>query len=95
MQTVVNIPAPDTDAEDAVIARAIESERQWIAQALHDHLCQLLLGASFSAKALADGLKPGSTEAQHAAELARLINSAAQQTRKIVRDLEGGLLQAK
>ena len=66
---------------------AVADERQRIAQALHDHLCQHLLGAAFAAQALAHSLAPGSPPAVEAGELVRLMHSAVQQTRDIVRGL--------
>ena len=66
---------------------AVAKERQRIAQALHDHLCQHLLGAAFAARALANSLDPASPAAAEAGELARLMNAAVQQTRDIVRGL--------
>ena len=69
------------------LRQAAGRESRRIGQELHDHLCQHLLGAAFSAKALANHLDPTSPAAAEAGELARLINSAVQQTRDIVRGL--------
>jgi two-component system, LuxR family, sensor kinase FixL len=72
--------------ERAVLESA-EQERRRIGQELHDHLSQVLLGAAFGAKALADRLPPASAEAAAAEDLARLVNSAVQQMRDLVRGL--------
>lgn len=66
---------------------AAERESRRIGQELHDHLCQLLVGAAFSVKAVANGLPPGSEAALEMADLARLINSAGAQAREIARGL--------
>ena len=73
---------------------AADRESQRIGQELHDHLCQLLLGAAFSAKALAHTLDPASPAASEAEDLARLINSAVGQMREIVRGLNPADLDA-
>jgi signal transduction histidine kinase len=72
--------------ERAVLESA-EQERRRIGQELHNHLSQLLVGAAFGAKALADRLPAASPEAAAAEDLARLIHSAVQETRDIVRGL--------
>jgi signal transduction histidine kinase len=72
---------------ERALLEAAERESRRIGQELHDHLCQHLLGAAFSAKAVAMGLPsdlPASTELHH---LARLINSAVLQARDIARGL--------
>lgn len=72
---------------ERALLHSADRERQRIGQELHDHLCQHLLGAAFTAKALADGLTPASTAAIEAEEIARLLHAAVQQTRDIVRGL--------
>jgi PAS domain S-box-containing protein len=62
-------------------------ERKRIAQELHDHLCQHLVGAAFAAKALSISLPPSSEATAEADEVARLVNSAVQQVRNIARGL--------
>lgn len=86
--------------ERAVLAAA-EREQRRIGQELHDHLCQQLLGAAFSAKALAGELeREQSPHADELQELARLINDAVSQVRDISRGLHpveldsGGLMSA-
>jgi signal transduction histidine kinase len=64
-----------------------ERENRRIGQELHDHLCQVLLGAAFAAKAVALNVPPGSPAAAELGDLVRLISSAAQQTRDIARSL--------
>ena len=71
-----------------------DRESRRLGQELHDHLCQHLLGAAFSAKALAHTLEPASPAAIEADELARLINSAVVQMREIVRGLNPADLAA-
>lgn len=72
---------------ERALLEATERESRRIGQELHDHLCQHLLGAAFSAKAVAIGLPPESTVAEELSELARSINSAVQQARDIARGL--------
>lgn len=73
--------------ERAVLAAA-EREQRRIGQELHDHLCQQLLGAAFSAKALAGELeRDKSPHADELQELAKLINEAVSQVRDISRGL--------
>lgn len=78
-------------AEQQFLERAFlecgERESRRIGQELHDHLCQILLGAAFAAKVLSQTLPPESSAAADAAELARLVNSAVQQARDIARGL--------
>jgi signal transduction histidine kinase len=64
-----------------------ERENRRIGQELHDHLCQVLVGAAFAAKAVALDLPPSSVAATDLDNLVRLISSAAQQTRDIARNL--------
>jgi signal transduction histidine kinase len=64
-----------------------ERENRRIGQELHDHLCQVLVGAAFAAKAVSLNLPPSSPAAAELDELVRLISSAAQQTRDIARSL--------
>lgn len=64
-----------------------ERESQRLAQRLHDDLCQVLLGATFSAKALAQRLPPESPVAADLDDLVRLINSAVEAARCVMRDL--------
>lgn len=74
---------------EEALFHAIEKEQRRLGQELHDHLCQHLLGAAFSAKALAGGLdKDNSPRASQLHELARLINDAVCQVRDISRGLE-------
>ncbi len=65
---------------------AAEREQRRIGQELHDHLCQQLLGAAFSATAIADT----ATDARAAGQLrdlAHLINDAVKQVRELCRGL--------
>jgi len=84
----------DRKTLDLAVREAVERERRRIAQELHDHLSQLLLGAAFGAKALADRLPVASPEAVDAEDLARLINATVQQTRNIVFGLNPANLDA-
>jgi signal transduction histidine kinase len=72
----------------AAVVQAADRERRLIAQEVHDHLCQQLLGAAFSAKAIATGLSKSSSAAAQLEELAALINSAVRETREIARRLD-------
>jgi len=72
---------------ERALLEAAERESRHIGQELHDHLCQHLLGAAFSAKAVAMGLPADSATSAELHHLARLINSAVQQTRDIARGL--------
>jgi len=72
---------------ERAVRESAEQERRRIGQQLHNHLSQLLVGAAFGAKALADRLPAASPEAAAAQDLARLINSAVNETRVIVRGL--------
>ena len=64
-----------------------ERESVRIGQELHDHLCQVLLGAAFGAKAMAQSLPAGSPAAVDLDDLVRLITSAVELTRDIARGL--------
>lgn len=79
---------------ERALLESADRESRRIGQELHDHLCQHLLGAAFSAKALANSLDPASPLAIEAHELARLINSAVVQIREIVRGLNPAELDA-
>lgn len=68
-------------------AGGAERERRRIGQALHDDLCQQLLGAALAAKVLGSRLAPGSPLATDADALAELINSAVRQARDTVQQL--------
>jgi signal transduction histidine kinase len=72
-------------ALSATVIRAVDRERRLMAREAHNDLCQQLLGAAFSAKALASDLQSGSPAIGKLEDLARLINAAAQE----VRDLTG------
>ncbi len=72
---------------ERALLEATERESRRIGQELHDHLCQHLLGAAFSTKAIATGLPADSETATELDALARLINSAVQQARDIARGL--------
>jgi PAS domain S-box-containing protein len=72
---------------ESAVLEAGDRENRRIGQALHDQLCQLLLGAAFSAKALANRMPALSTTASEVADLARLVNSAVQQVREVARGL--------
>ena len=74
---------------DRALREGAERERRRIGQELHDHLCQHLLGAAFSAKALAAQMTPLSPAAADLEALARLINSAVHLTREVAAGLEG------
>ena len=94
------LPVNEREFLERAFLESAERESRRIGQELHDHLCQLLLGAAFSAKALAHSLDPASPAAGEAEALARLINSAVVQMREIVRGLDpadldaGGLREA-
>jgi PAS domain S-box-containing protein len=85
---------------ERALLEATERESRRIGQELHDHLCQHLLGAAFSSKAISTGLPADLPAAAELNDLARLINSAVQQTRDIARGLNpveldsGGLMAA-
>jgi hypothetical protein len=65
-----------------------EREQRRIGQELHDHLCQQLLGAAFSAQALSRDLRrDGAPQAERAEGLARLINDAVLQARNMARGI--------
>src|SRR5258708_4965676 len=64
-----------------------ERENRRIGQELHDHLCQVLVGAAFAAHAVSPDLPPSSAAAAELDGLVRLISCAAQQTREIARSL--------
>jgi len=72
---------------ERALLEAAERESRRIGQELHDHLCQHLLGAAFSAKAVAMGLAAETPASTALHDLAQLINSAVQQTREIARGL--------
>lgn len=73
---------------ERAVLDAAEREQRRIGQELHDHLCQQLLGAAFSAKALAGDLdREKSAHAEELHDLARLINDAVSQVRDISRGL--------
>ena len=85
--------APDLAVQKLIeraCREAVEDERRRIAQALHDDLCQNLLGAAFAVKAVADTLPSASSNAVALNLLARLVNAAVQQARDIVRGLNSG-----
>ena len=84
----------ERDFLERALLESADRESQRIGQELHDHLCQHLLGAAFSAKALAHTLDPASPAASEADGLARLINSAVVQMREIVRGLNPAELGA-
>ncbi len=72
---------------ERAVLEAAERESRRIGQELHDHLCQHLLGAAFSTKAMAMGLPSDSPVTAELHTLARLINSAVQQARDTARGL--------
>jgi PAS domain S-box-containing protein len=72
---------------ERALLEASERESRRIGQELHDNLCQHLLGAAFSAKAVAMSQPEDLPVSVELHELARLINSAVQQTRDIARGL--------
>lgn len=72
---------------ERAMLEATERESRRIGRELHDHLCQHLLGAAFSAKAMAMGQPRESPLSTELEALARLINSAVQQSRDIARGL--------
>jgi len=73
---------------EKALLEASEREQRRIGQELHDHLCQYLLGAAFSAKALAGALdRDHSEHAPKLHDLARLINDGVSQVRDISRGL--------
>jgi signal transduction histidine kinase len=86
-------PRADSSEEEALL-EAVDREGRRIGQELHDHLSQILLGAALSAKAMAMGLPRDSAMAAQVEDLARLINSAVQETRNAVRSLHPGQLDA-
>lgn len=74
---------------EQALLEAAEREQRRIGQELHDHLCQHLLGAAFSAKALAGDLdRENSPHAAELHDLARLINDAVTQVRDVSRGLQ-------
>jgi PAS domain S-box-containing protein len=78
----------ETKFLEKALLEAAEREQRRIGQDLHDHLCQHLLGAAFSAKALAGALdREQSCHAPQLHDLARLINEAVSQARDISRGL--------
>lgn len=78
----------ETKFLECALLEAAEREQRRIGQDLHDHLCQHLLGAAFSAKALAGALdREASRHAPQLHDLARLINDAVTQARDISRGL--------
>jgi len=78
----------ETKFLERALLEAAEREQRRIGQDLHDHLCQHLLGAAFSAKALAGALdREASSHAPQLHDLARLINDAVSQARDISRGL--------
>jgi PAS domain S-box-containing protein len=78
----------ETKFLERALLEAAEREQRRIGQDLHDHLCQHLLGAAFSAKALAGALdRDASRHAPQLHDLARLINDAVTQARDISRGL--------
>jgi len=78
-------------SEERFLRRALidatERESRRLGRALHDELCQHLLGAAFSAKALAGELPADSPAAESAEEVARLLSSGVRQARDLVRAL--------
>ncbi|CAN5724780.1 hypothetical protein BH09VER1_BH09VER1_35150 [soil metagenome] len=73
---------------ERALLEAADREQRRIGQDLHDHLCQHLVGAAFSAKAQAGALdREGSPHASQLHDLARLINDAVMQVRDISRGL--------
>ncbi len=73
---------------EGALLEASEREQRRIGQELHNHLCQHLVGAAFSAKALAGALdRDHSSHAPQLHELARLINDAVTQVRDVSRGL--------
>ena len=99
-RVALSSPDPGGDASIAIIVdvterkflerallEASERESRRIGQELHDNLCQHLLGAAFSAKAVAMGQPADLPVSAELHNLARLINSAVQQTRDIARGL--------
>jgi signal transduction histidine kinase len=86
-------PMAPFDERDFLVGALLESadrESRRIGEELHDHLCQILLGAGFAAKAVALNLPPSSPAVAELDELVRLINSAAEETRDIARGLNPG-----
>jgi len=83
-------PMAPFDEREFLVGALLESadrECRRIGEELHDHLCQILLGAGFAAKSVAMSLPQSSPAVAELDELVRLINSAAQETRDIARDL--------
>ena len=67
---------------------AADREQRRIAQEMHDHLCQQILGAAFAVKALAGDLgREGSRHAEQLHELARMVNETVSHARDISRSL--------
>ena len=72
---------------ERIALEAAARERRRIGQALHDDLCQNLLGAAFTVKAVADKLPPDSAEAVELELAVQLVNAAVQQARDITHGL--------
>ncbi len=78
----------ETKFLERALLEAADREQRRIGQDLHDHLCQHLVGAAFSAKAEAGALdREASPHAAPLHDLARLINDAVKQVREISRGL--------
>jgi len=78
----------ETKFLERALLEAADREQRRIGQDLHDHLCQHLVGAAFSAKAEAGALdREASPHAAPLHDLARLINDAVKQVRELSRGL--------
>jgi PAS domain S-box-containing protein len=74
---------------------AADHEQKRMAQEMHDHLCQQILGTAFAVKALAGELdREGSPHAVQLHELARLVNQTVTQIRDVSRSLHPVELEA-
>jgi signal transduction histidine kinase len=73
---------------ERALLQAGEREQRRIGHELHDGLCQQLLGAAFGAQALFKDLqRTDSPSADHAGDLARLINDSVLQARNLARGI--------
>lgn len=87
-QSFLLMDITETKFLERALLEAADREQRRIGQDLHDHLCQHLVGAAFSAKAEAGALdREASAHAAPLHDLARLINDAVKQVREISRGL--------